>query len=258
MPKVSPLRKIFQKNLEGPEAAKGSAREAAPADRLIRISWTMATILCVILLASVAWAFFMGFMVGRGQNPEAHIQAITGIFGEGKENAAQPAPALNEQEGPAVKAEPEMAEKAAPQAEAARPFAKPRGAEQAAWREDGKPAPAAARKKAPQAKAAKAKEEAKPQKKGQGPVYDYLFQAAAYKNQKDAENMRKKIAAAGYRASLRKSGKAWLAIVSLRGNADDVAALRQKLRGLRLGEPLRLSRKEVAPRNQKVAGAKKK
>ncbi|OXS28740.1 MAG: hypothetical protein BCS36_13635 [Desulfovibrio sp. MES5] len=39
----------------------------------------MATLLGLILMAAVGWSFFMGFMVGRGQNPEQRVEQMTGL-----------------------------------------------------------------------------------------------------------------------------------------------------------------------------------
>ncbi len=67
MPIQLPLRKIFQKR------APGAPHFA------ISLSGTMVVALSLVLAACVAWAFFMGFMVGKGQNPGAKLQSMTGI-----------------------------------------------------------------------------------------------------------------------------------------------------------------------------------
>ena len=44
----------------------------------------MASLLGLVLLAAVGWSFFMGFMVGRGQNPEQRVEQMTGLQLDGQ------------------------------------------------------------------------------------------------------------------------------------------------------------------------------
>ena len=47
---------------------------------VIRLSGPMATLLGTILAVAVGWSFFMGFMVGRGQNPETRVEQMTSMI----------------------------------------------------------------------------------------------------------------------------------------------------------------------------------
>lgn len=67
-----PLRKPRQKTAASP-AASDKKRLT------LRLSAPMATLLGLILMAAVGWSFFMGFMVGRGQNPEQRVEQMTGL-----------------------------------------------------------------------------------------------------------------------------------------------------------------------------------
>ena len=40
----------------------------------------MAALLGTILVVAVGWSFFMGFMVGRGQNPETRVEQMTSMI----------------------------------------------------------------------------------------------------------------------------------------------------------------------------------
>ena len=46
----------------------------------IRLSGPMAALLGTILVVAVGWSFFMGFMVGRGQNPETRVEQMTSMI----------------------------------------------------------------------------------------------------------------------------------------------------------------------------------
>ena len=62
-----PLRKSFQKS-----AASGGK----PRRFTFSLSGVAVAALGLVLVAAVGWAFFMGFMVGRGQNPEKSVEQI--------------------------------------------------------------------------------------------------------------------------------------------------------------------------------------
>ena len=47
---------------------------------VIRLSGPMAALLGTILAVAVGWSFFMGFMVGRGQNPETRVEQMTNMI----------------------------------------------------------------------------------------------------------------------------------------------------------------------------------
>lgn len=226
-----PLRKIFQKHVPG------TPRFA------LSLSWPMVGAISLVLVACVGWSFFMGYMVGSGQNPEDRLEAMTGlkISGENRENIAEeiprlPEPDLDRQETD-TKAEPaqgaisggmeteKIQEGEPPLLQQAPPPNVP------AKNETRRP-------KAEKAENASAKAES-------GTRYDYVFQAAVYKNPADANKLRASLEKAGYRASVQKSGKAMLVTVRLRGTEQDAKKFADKLEARKLGKPLRLSRKPV-------------
>lgn len=112
---AQPLRKIFQKNLlSGGDAsaqrerreragrAEGSGR-ARPAEnrrfsretppsgrppRTLNLSAAATAALGLALVAAVGWSFFMGYMVGRGEDPERGVESVAGLLLPGSSPAA--------------------------------------------------------------------------------------------------------------------------------------------------------------------------
>ncbi|MBD5627108.1 MAG: hypothetical protein HDQ90_06465, partial [Desulfovibrio sp.] len=90
-----PLRKIFQKNLlPGAEsAALGRPQEGARAPvregrasahrRTLDLSGAAAAALGLALVAAVGWAFFMGYLVGRGEHPGRGVESVAGLLRPG-------------------------------------------------------------------------------------------------------------------------------------------------------------------------------
>lgn len=213
---------------------------------------------CLLLICSVAWAFFMGFMVGRGQNPEARVQDLTGILkAEEKAPEAPVEPESANAEKTETEEPPPAQIAAAPPAPEPQPFVRPKGEELAAWGE--KPAqnpvaqtppktanttrPGSEKSSAKAGNAARAKPTQPAAKTPPAPVFDYTFQTAAYKNNTDAARLCANLKKAGYNAVSRKSGKVYLVLVNLRGTEADAAALRETLLELKLGKPLQLAKK---------------
>ena len=154
-----PLRKPRQKTAASPAASDKKRL-------VLRLSPPMATLLGLILMAAVGWSFFMGFMVGRGQNPEQRVEQMTGLqldkqapqaaqggvdasntpvaaaAGAGPDAAApkgQEAPAPDgaatgpQAAAPAAPAAPSAAEAASPANPSAYPFDRPSANSLAAW-----------------------------------------------------------------------------------------------------------------------------
>ena len=191
-----PLRKPRQKTAASPAASDKKRL-------ILRLSAPMATLLGLILMAAVGWSFFMGFMVGRGQNPEQRVEQMTGLqldkqapqaaqggvdapktpvaaaAGAGPDAAApkgQEAPAPDgaatgpQAAAPAAPAAPSAAEAASPANPSAYPFDRPSANSLAAWH-GGKPPPGGAQagaqagaQTAPKASATQAQASAQAQK----------------------------------------------------------------------------------------------
>lgn len=197
-------------------------------------------IACVaLLLCAIGWSFFIGFMVGRGQNPETRINAITGGLLSGSENSSPDTlPPLQEDNQPATETAPTPVSAARFTVSTdvpPHPFTRPEGASEKAWQP-----PAPPRKEKPQ--------KPKPTDTNR---YEYTFQTAAFKNAQEADNLKKKLSSGGLRCETRKAGRVFLVIVNIRGTEADVEKFRQKLAAYRLGQPLQLAKKEIGQKSGK-------
>jgi len=227
------LRRLLAKDSEPSENAQKPTRLTLSSPVLIALS--------LVLVCAVAWAFFMGFMVGRGQSPQAEIHAITGMLEPEKQQEHRPPPDMAET-GPGPDAPASPQENAIP-VPAPMPAALPQ-------------APVAS----PQtrAQAAAAKPQAKEQTREQaGQIFSYTFQLAAFKTQREAAKVQKTAVAKGLKAVIRKSGKAYLVTASLRGGPAEVAKLRGTLKSMKLGKPMQLSKTPVNASNAKRTSGKK-
>lgn len=227
----STLNKIFaKKEPERPQAG-----------RRLTLSTPMLAAICLVFAAAVAWAFYMGYMVGQGQNPQESIQEITGLSAstEAEANAEREdlkdSPAANAM--PASGQIPPLAPMPMP-AVSSPLAAKPQGESAKAWPDPAGGAQASNLQEAPKQKANNQR-------------FNYVFQVAAIRNLNEAQKMQKTLAAKKVRASLRKSGKVNLVIVELRGTEADVEQLKDKLKAAHLGKPLQLSKKPVEARTNK-------
>lgn len=273
-----PLRKPRQKTAASP-AASDKKRFT------LRLSAPMATLLGLILMAAVGWSFFMGFMVGRGQNPEQRVEQMTGLqldkqtqqTAQGGADApktpvaaaagaAPDAAPSNGQQAPipegaaagpqavqAVPADTSAAGAASPANPSAYPFERPGANSLAAWH-GGKPPQGGAQAGAQAAKtpATQAQASAQAQKPAapQAPQYDFIFQVAAFKSTDDADKLRKKLEERGIRTRLEKSGKVQLVMVNMRGTELDANNLREELGRMKLGAPIQKSKKAVSGKSR--------
>lgn len=214
------LKKIF--------AQKNSQAERPQAGMRFAPGWPMLGSLCLILICAVAWSFYMGYMVGRGENPQAGIHEMTGFM---KPEQTEP------ENIPSDSFQAEQVE-LAPIPDALR---RPQGSEaQDAWQEKPKPVQKPARPTPPprQQKPDQQAPDAQIQ-------YAYTFQLAALREQPEAQKLQKALQERGIKASVQKSGQVFLVTAGLRGGRNEVEKFREKLKGLRIGEPLQISRKPL-------------
>lgn len=206
----------------------------------------------VVLLCVIGWAFFMGWMVGAGQNPEAGFARIAG-FGKSQEEAPREAPEdepfqQEGQEGPESQVA-EAGEESGmiPEDTGAQQFARPSGEQLSAWGGASGSIPAQkpeVARVAP-AKTAPAPPRRQPEKAAPASRFAFTYQVAAFKSKQEADLLAARLKKAGIRASASKSGKVFLVMANLRGTDADARAMVAKLRGMKLGEPLRLARKPL-------------
>lgn len=208
-------------------------REARPqAGVRFGISWPLLCAISLVLICAVGWAFFMGLMVGRGQNPQTSIENLAGLNSPDTTLAAEEAP---------VSPVPDVLE---PELEAKPDAATPAQAV-APPRNPPKPKPS------PQAKATAQPKPAAQAKSANAQKYDYTFQVAALRSQDDAKKMSATLGKNGFRSNVRKDGRVWLVLLSLRGGSNEVTAMQKKLASLKMGKPMQLSRKEIEQKTAK-------
>ncbi|WP_448340057.1 SPOR domain-containing protein [Desulfovibrio piger] len=242
---AQPLRKIRQRI--APAVPKGGFSFTLPP--------LAAGAVCIVMLACIGWAFFMGYMVGHGQNPGEEMRELTGIGRPDRETLAEMDKAMAGSEdaglrdkladlsrqpvgGAPAAANASAAPAAAPAAKSSYPFNKPSDNGLAAWGNAPKGAaqPASEKTAAP----------AKPQAATNGaPLYDFVFQVAAFRNVDDADRLRQRLEGQGLRTRGQKSGKLTLVMVHMRGTDLDAANLKEELQRMRLGSPLQKSKKRV-------------
>ena len=249
---AQPLRKICQR--------------IAPAEPKSGFSFTLPPLaaggVCIVMLACIGWAFFMGYMVGHGQNPGEEMRELTGIGRPDRETLAemdkamagseetslrdkladlgqQPvggAPAAPDGDAAAAPAAP--AATAAPAVKNSHPFNTPSDKGLAAWGN--------APKGTAQSASEKTAAPARPQAAASAlPLYDFVFQVAAFRNVDDADRLRQRLEGQGLRTRGQKSGKLTLVMVHMRGTDLDAANLKEELQRMRLGSPLQKSKKQV-------------
>ncbi|MCR5563180.1 MAG: SPOR domain-containing protein [Desulfovibrio sp.] len=259
-----------------PQRGGGGPEKSAAPRFALRLSGLTLAMTCVMLTAIVGWAFFMGFMVGKGAQPGDEVARMARMAGLGdaptaedgeakdqkkaeadakppapEEEIAPPAQAVTPASPTAAGANPQAPAAAGanpeqPAADAPHPFARPSGAGMAAW--------GGAAQAPPQA--GQPKEERKPAPaQAAGPRFDFVYQAAAFKKKSEADALCARLGAKGLRTRQQKSGAVILVQILLRGTSEDAAALENTLRELRLGRPLAVSKTPVA-RQPKPAEAR--
>lgn len=272
------------RTLERMRTAQRAAEEEDKKAYRFRFSPVTVGIALAVMGATVGWAYFMGYMVGLGQNPARQVARLTGT-------PPQPAPQVVAQatlppdiikedippEGtvPAQAAAPQAGKDATPAPSAAGKDAAPAssaagkapaGKTATAEKKDstkdaskypfarprgqsldawGISANAAAPKQA--TPAAQPAAEKKAPASGQQ-LYDFVFQVAAFRKQEDADRLCRRLEEKGIRCRVQSSGKVMLTLALLRGTALDGANLRAECQRMGLGAPIQRSRKELKGR----------
>lgn len=298
-----PLRRVRQR------IPKASVR---PPRVLLHLPFLGVAALLVVFAVAVGWAFFMGVIIGQGQNPAERVDAMLherpretpppagptvgervadllntplplhkdgrggdgrAAGGEGEPEAdrspsapaGQPAARTEEgEQGAQASSAPqsrEQAEQAGTEKAgtekgkaSAYPFARPQGESLAAWGIQPGGAGQAAQQTPGTASAARqtsaaarrAEQKAEPQKTEKAePRFDYVYQTAAFRDKEDGDALRARLEEKGLRTRLQKSGKVYLVLVLLRGSEREAENVRETLRRMGLGKPIRLSKKAV-------------
>lgn len=157
---AQPLRKIFQKNLlSGADAVapqgrreraprqEGAGRKAAAGSGrcTLDLSGAATTALGLALACAVGWAFFMGYLVGRGEHPRRGVESVAGLILPQGNGTGQRAPLPGEEALPPGQqgAQAPVASEAAPELAGGPGVAEAGGAPAAALAASPAPAPEA-------------------------------------------------------------------------------------------------------------------
>lgn len=205
------------------------------------------SLLGVIVLCVLGWCFYLGFMVGRGQNPEKHLQEMAAILspaekpaqagqpqgtapaqGEAAQNAAQPADAGDGAQQPGQPGQPDQAGQPA----AVPGFPAFQQGTQGAAQNAGQAAQAAGQKK-PEAQAAE---------KPKAP-YTFSYRMATVRTRDDARKEQERYEKKGFRTSIRSSGKTWSLFYTLKGTDSDADRFLRDVKKAGLSQPVRVSKK---------------
>lgn len=225
------------------------------------------------LTAALTVFFVLGILIGRGYRPEAEVPELARIM------PAPPAPGSVAQEEPKVLKPEELhyMEQLTQGSTAKAPKAEKPKAE-----EKPKPEPAKAPEPKPEPAKAKAEDKAKAEEKARAieavraeekakteaakaakaakaeprpaeakvvngeQVFDYVYQAAAFRDRGQADDLRRRVESTGLKAAVEsasENGTTWHRVVVLyRGTPSSTDTMREKLYSLGLGRPIMKSK----------------
>ena len=216
-----------------PDAAKTPLRKRA---YTLNLTFPMLLTSVIVVLIGVSWVFMFGVMVGRGYNPDAKIHEIAGRVLRGRQAPAvqEPPQAILRPEeldfGPALRDKPPYNASAAVGVPATQT-----------------PAPqtnSTAVSSPPAASVQVAQPPAQPA------LFDFVYQAAVFREAGQADRLRERLEGEGVRTTLEKSptkdGKNLYKVLAVRrGTEEDAKQLLDVLESLRLGPPMLRSKKQA-------------
>ncbi len=228
----------------------------------ITASPALLSLLGVIVLCVLGWCFYLGFMVGRGQNPEKHLQEMAAILSPAEKPAQAVAPNGSAQTpgeaGQAAQPADQGADAGAGQQAGQQPGqpgqqAQPGDAGQAGSApvpgfpafgqgaqgtqgSNGTAAPAAqeAAQKKPEAQAVQEKPKA---------PYTFSYRMATVRTRDDARREQERYEKKGFRTSIRAAGKTWSLFCTVKGTDSDADQFLRDVKKAGLSQPVRVSKK---------------
>ncbi|MDR2801464.1 MAG: SPOR domain-containing protein [Desulfovibrio sp.] len=208
----------------------------------------------VLFIMSVAAVFFLGVIIGRGYSPEERIPELARLMPEAAPPTAPKVIAPSEETGsedaPLPPATGDASAEAIPRAD---PDYRDHLKNQSAGARTGngqppgstKPQSPAGRKNEGEAGGVKREAEASV-KNADVLVYNYVYQAASYKDEASSEKFARELRAAGIKARTGKvvsAGKVWFrTLVDFTGRPDDTDVLREKLKVHGIPRPILLTK----------------
>ena len=201
---------------------QSSVQRTRTRDGASRINFSLSagalTLVGLAIVLVLGWCFYMGFMIGRGQNPEEHLQKIAAIW-QGNNAAATAGQGVQAAGTVPVQAPGEVQTPGQLPAAAQMPGQTP------------------------------AQAAGKPVVPGQ-PVFRTSSATAAPQATAQATQPGSTAAptqryeAKGFRVSIRKSGNSWALQHTFKGTDEDAAQFLRDVKSAGLGEPMRISRRK--------------
>lgn len=233
---------------------QSSVQRTRTRDGASRINFSLSagalTLVGLAIVLVLGWCFYMGFMIGRGQNPEEHLQKIAAIWqgnnaaataGQGVQAAGTvPVQAPGEVQTPGqLPAAAQMPGQTPAQA-SAQAAGKPVVPGQPVFRTSSATAAPQATAQATQPQGGRAEKAT-----AKGPAtYTYTYRMATVRSQQDARSEQERYEAKGFRVSIRKSGNSWALQHTFKGTDEDAAQFLRDVKSAGLGEPMRISRRK--------------
>jgi hypothetical protein len=227
-----------------PEASKAPLNKRA---FTLKLSFSVLLTTVIVVLIGVSWVFMLGVMVGRGYNPEAKVNELTGRVLRGGRQAPvvqePPQAVLRPEElnfGTALRDKPLHNSTAAVGTPAAQtPLRQANGA--SPINAVGDSASAQATHPIPQLELRDA----------QSARFDFAYQVATFRDAEQADKLRERLEGEGVRTAMERSpardGKSFYKVLAVRrGTEEDNKQLLAVLERLKLGQPLLRSKKALS------------
>lgn len=225
----------------------------------LRVTFSAMLTGCIVLLIAIGWAFMLGVIVGRGDNPEKQMPRLAGLLpgehptggAEGEKNGEIPPAAeimkleelrfsssLKGKPGQhSVEAKAKNAHNAAVPTPLPLPASHPAAPSLPVPAETGAPA-------APNAVHTTGTEREAPKEQ----IFDFVFQVATFKDAESVDRLRARLEGLGLRTRMDRNGKLLKVMVLLRGNAEGGRNMQRQMADMGLGNPIQLSKTLVKGR----------
>ncbi len=230
----------------------------------VQISFSTVTTLCVILLSCFCLTFILGVIVGRGDNPEAHLPELTAILPKdsAKESDSEtvkeeviksevmPKEELNYSSSLKDKVSPESVTNS-PTVDVVNPAAPINPAQTSVTGQDvnsqtGQIAsPASATSSSDPAEDLLKQVVNEPDLQPVPSIFDFTFQVATFTDEVSVDRLRARLEGEGLRTKMEKTGKFYKVMVLMRGSNEQAQDLRKLMVSMKLGEPLQRSKKAI-------------
>lgn len=217
--------------------------QAAPERFSLRVTAPLLVFGCVILALTLGWAFFTGFLVGRGENPGERLASLA-PFGQKSEPEVKATPKEEPSMQPEETVEAKPAEQVKPIAQAiaapsdsakpvapAHPFTRPDTRSMAAWGVRGEPSASEAKPPEPETER-----------------FEYQLRLATFAKREEAEALMAKITGKHVRCKVVPRGKHFVVQCVLRGTEQHFADFQDLLGRLKVKDPFLAAKKELKGR----------